>query len=153
MRQRLLIIPVLLLLFVPVLAQQPDPSLLTLDSIFTYRAKSLGPVQWQDDGSGYLALEPSKTKADFVDLVRYDALSGERTVKISAEKLVPAGAAEPLSIEEFSLTADGQRVLIFTNSARVWRSNTRGDFWVLDLRTNALRKLGGPDAKPSTLML
>jgi dipeptidyl-peptidase-4 len=152
MRQKLLIVPVFLLLLVPVLAQQADPSLLTLDSIFTYRTKSLGPVQWQDDGSGYLALEASKTKPNFVDLVRYDALSGERTVKVSAEKLVPAGASEPLSIEEFSLTADGQRVLIFTNSARVWRSNTRGDYWVLDLRTNALRKLGGPDAKPSTLM-
>ncbi|HKE57778.1 MAG TPA: DPP IV N-terminal domain-containing protein, partial [Pyrinomonadaceae bacterium] len=152
MRQRLLTIPVLLLLFVPVLAQQADPSLLTLDSIFTYRAKSLGPVQWEDNGSGYLALEASKIKPNSMDLVRYDALSGERTVKVSAEKLVPTGAAEPLSIEEFSLTADGQRVLIFTNSARVWRSNTRGDYWVLDLKTNALRKLGGPDAKPSTLM-
>src|SRR5215468_10735801 len=152
MRQKILLLPVLLLICVPVLAQQADPSLLTLDSIFTYRAKSLGPVQWQDDGSGYLALEASKSKPNFVDLIRYDALSGERTVKISADKLIPAGATEPLSIEEFSLTADGQRVLIFTNSARVWRSNTRGDYWVLDLKTNALRKLGGPDAKPSTLM-
>jgi dipeptidyl-peptidase-4 len=152
MRQKLLLIPVFLLLIVPVLAQQADPSLLTLDSIFSYRSKSLGPVQWQDDGSGYLALEPSKTKPNFVDLVRYDALNGERAVKVSAEKLLPAGATEPLSIEAFSITGDGQRVLIFTNSARVWRSNTRGDFWVLDLRTNALRKLGGPDAKPSSLM-
>ena len=85
-------------------------------------------------------------------MVRYNALTGERTVKVSAEKLTPSGAAEPLSVEEFSLTPDEQKILIFTNTARVWRSNTRGDYWVLDLKAGTLRKLGGADAKPSTLM-
>jgi dipeptidyl-peptidase 4 len=152
MKPRLRIIPVLLLLFIPVFAQQTDPSLLTVDSMFAYRTKSLGPVQWQGDGSGYLALEPSPTKKGFVDIVRYDVNTGDRTVKVAAEKLIPTGANEPLAIEEFSLTADEQKVLIFTNSARVWRSNTRGDFWVLDLKANSLRKLGGADAKPASLM-
>src|SRR5829696_788843 len=152
MRRRILVIPVFLLLLLPVFAQQPDPSLLTVDSLFTYRTRSLGPVQWQADGSGYLALEPSPGKKNFLDMVRYDVNTGARTVKVSAEKLTPAGAAEPLAIEEFSMTADEQKLLIFTNSARVWRSNTRGDYWVLDLKANSLRKLGGADAKPSTLM-
>src|SRR5215217_314712 len=118
MRRRLRIIPVFLLLILPVFAQQ-DPSLLTIDSLFTYRTKSLGPVQWQNDGSGYLALEPSPAKQGSVDIVRYDVNTGERTVKVSAEKLIPAGASEPLSVEEFSLTADEQKLLIFTNSERV----------------------------------
>jgi len=152
MRHKLLLIPVLFLLVLPVFAQQTDPSLLTVDSIFTYRTRSLGPVRWQEDGSGYIALEPSPTKNSAVDMVRYDALTGERTVKVSADKLTPSGAAEPLSVEEFSLTPDERKILIFTNTARVWRSNTRGDYWVLDLKTGALRKLGGADAKPSTLM-
>ena len=152
MRHKLLLIPVLFLLVIPVFAQQTDPSLLTVDSIFTYRTRSLGPVRWQEDGRGYIALEPSPTKNPAVDMVRYDALTGERTVKVSAEKLTPSGAAEPLSVEEFSLTPDEQKILIFTNSGRVWRSNTRGDYWVLDVKTGTLRKLGGADAKPSTLM-
>src|ERR1041384_7485610 len=151
MRHRILLIPILLLLLFPAFAQQ-DPSLLTPDSIFTYRTRSLGPVQWQTDGSGYLALEPSPTKKDSVDIVRYDASTGARTVKVSAEKLTPSGAAEPLSVEEFSMTPDEQKLLVFTNSARVWRSNTRGDYWVLDLQANTLRKLRGADAKPSSLM-
>src|SRR6478672_2612014 len=131
MRRQLLLIPLFLLLVVPALAQQGE--LLTVDSIFTYRTRSLGPVRWQDDGSGYLALEPSPTKTKFLDLVRYDAATGQRTVKVSAEKLTPAGATDPLLIEEFSTTGDEQKLLIFTNSERVWRSNTRGDYWVLDL--------------------
>jgi dipeptidyl-peptidase-4 len=151
MRQRFRIIPVFLLLILPVFAQQ-DPTLLTVDSLSNYRIKQLGPVQWQNDGSGYLALEPSPTRRGFVDIVRYDVNTGDRTVKVSAEKLTPSGASQPLSVEEFSLTADEQKLLVFTNSARVWRSNTRGDYWVLDLKTNSLRKLGGPEAKPSTLM-
>jgi dipeptidyl-peptidase 4 len=152
MRQRFLFVPVFLLLLVPVLAQQADPALLNVDSVFSYRTKSLGPVRWQEDGNGYLALEPSPTKKGFVDIVRYDATTGAREVKVSAEKLTPSGASAPLSVEEFSLTTDEQKLLIFTDSARVWRSNTRGDYWVLDLKANSLRKLGGPDAKPSTLM-
>ena len=152
MRRRLYVIPVLLLLLLPVYAQQSDPSLINLDSLFTYRIRPLGPVQWQTDGSGYLALEPSPAKRNFVDIVRYDVSTGERSVKVSAEKLTPIGAAEPLSVEEFSLTADEQKLLIFTNSQRVWRSNTRGDYWVLDLKANTLKKLGGADAKPSSLM-
>ena len=152
MRHKILLIPILLLIFVPAFAQQPDQSLLTVDSIFTYRTRPLGPVRWQDDGTGYLALEPSKTKKDAVDMVRYDAVSGERTIKVPAEKLVPTGAGEALGIEDFSMTADEQKLLIFTNTARVWRSNTRGDYWVLDLKTGVLRKLGGAEAKPSSLM-
>src|SRR6476620_2272615 len=124
-QQKILLIPVLLLLLVPVFAQQSDPSLLTVDTMLTFRPRSLGPVRWQDDGSGYLALEASATKSHAEEIISYDALSGARTVKVSAEKLTPAGASAPLNVEEFSLTPDEQKVLIFTNSARVWRSNTR----------------------------
>src|SRR5688572_20096641 len=136
---------------VQVQQQAVDPYILTVDSLFTYRTKSLGPVRWQNDGSGYFALEPSTTKSNFVDIVRYATTTGERTLFVSAEKLIPPSASNPLSVEEFDITEDGQKILIFTKSARVWRSNTRGDYWVFDLKTSSLRKLGG-EAKPSTLM-
>lgn len=152
MRRRLLIVPVILLVLVSAFAQQSDPTLLTVDSLFTYRTRPLGPVRWQENGSGYLALEPSPTKKNFADIVRYDATSGERSIKVAAEKLMPQGAKDPLAVEEFSMTSDEQKILIFTNSERVWRSNTRGDYWVLDLQAGSLRKLGGADAKPSSLM-
>jgi dipeptidyl-peptidase-4 len=146
----------LLLLTAPLRAQETrppaDPSLLTVDSIFTYRTKSLGPVRWTADGRGYLALEPSPTKKDFVDIVRYDVTTGNRTILVSAEKLTPTGASTPLLVEEFDLSQDEKTVLIFTNTQRVWRSNTRGDYWVLDLKSWSLWKLGGKEAKPSTLM-
>jgi len=42
-------------------------------------------------------------------------------------------------------------MLIFTNTVRVWRLHTRGDYWVLDIITGKLEQLGkGLD--PSSLM-
>ena len=55
-------------------------------------------------------------------------------------------------MENFTFSTDGQRVLLYTNSKRVWRQNTKGDYWVLEVATGKLRKLGGSEAKPSTLM-
>lgn len=133
-------------------ARQAQPELLTLDTIFTYQPRSLGPFQWQEDGSGYLMLEPSGSGKGGADIVRYDARTGAKSVLVSAEKLVPQGESTPLTVEQFDESADGQKLLVFTNSARVWRSNTRGDYWVLDLKSWRLSKLGGSEAKPSSLM-
>src|SRR5205085_6003087 len=99
----------------------------------TYSPELPGEVQWQADGSGYFMLEPSAVK-ERLDLVRYDAATGAKTVVVSADKLVPPGASSPLAIEQYDFSPDGQRLLIFANSERVWRSNTRGDYWVLDLK-------------------
>lgn len=154
MTRKSLFLSVIILLLVPFSSpgQQSDSSLLTVDTIFTFGSKSLGPVRWTSDGSGYLALEPSTDRPGAVDLVRYDALNGTRAVKVPASKLVPSGSTNPLLIEEFDFSPDEQKLLIFTDTARVWRSNTRGDYWVLDLNSWKLRKLGGEQAKPSTLM-
>jgi dipeptidyl-peptidase-4 len=77
--------------------------------------------------------------------------AGKDEVLVAAEKLVPAGAKEPLSIQGYDLSADRDVVLIYTNSAKVWRVNTRGDYWTFRRSTGALARLGG-DAKPATLM-
>ncbi len=132
-------------------AEQTGPGLLTLDTIFSYYPKSLGAVQWQEDGAGYIKLEPAASGAGATDLVRYDATSGTRSVVVPATKLVPAGASAPLEIDEFWLSPDARTLLVFTNSKKVWRSNSRGDYWLLDVASGTLKKLGG-DAKPSTLM-
>ena len=42
-------------------------------------------------------------------------------------------------------------MLIFTNTKKVWRENSRGDYWVVDVEDRKLRKIGG-DAPESTLM-
>ena len=68
-----------------------------------------------------------------------------------AASLIPPGEGSPLAVHDYALSKDRARLLIFTNSKRVWRQNTRGDYWVLDRASRELRKLGG-DAAPSSLM-
>ena len=65
--------------------------------------------------------------------------------------LIPEGDTTALSISNYEWSPDKNMLLIFTNTARVWRYNTSGDYWVLNLSTKKLMKLGG-DAPESSLM-
>ncbi|HKW56233.1 MAG TPA: DPP IV N-terminal domain-containing protein [Candidatus Acidoferrum sp.] len=115
-----------------------------------FRPKTFRGGEWFGDGSYYLALEPSTTK-DGTDIVRYRTATGDRDIFVPASRLIPEGEKSPLSVEGYSISPDGQLLLIFTNSQTVWRENTRGDYWLFNLKTGALRKLGG-DVPLSTLM-
>ncbi|MGH7607703.1 MAG: DPP IV N-terminal domain-containing protein, partial [Gemmatimonadales bacterium] len=135
----------------------PDSARLTVDRIYAgseFRSASLGPFAWLDDGSAYTTLEEPGDDRPGQDIVRHDARSGTRTILVPAARLVPAGDSVPLDIEDYSWSADGTRLLVFTNSERVWRTNTRGDYWVLELATGKLQRLGGTaeESAPSTLM-
>ncbi len=147
-------IPLVLLLALvaamPAHGQTPDPARLTIDRIYAspeFYARGFGPARWLADGSGYTTLERSATPGG-MDIVRYDPASGSRDVMVPASRLVPTGSPTPLQIEDYHWSADGSRLLIFTNTRRVWRQNTRGDYWVLDLESNRLQQLGegGPAA-------
>ncbi len=142
------------------LAQRParatsDSNRLTVDRIFAsaeFRGASFGPFAWLPDGMSYTTLERSAdSSAGSRDLVRYDVETGGRTILVPAARLVPPGDSQPLEVEEYSWSLDGRRLLIFTNSEQVWRTNTRGDYWVLDLSGWSLKKLGGT-GPASTLM-
>ena len=96
---------------------------------------------WLDGGS-YTRLAPSASIQGAKDIVRCDALSGEQSVLVAASDLVPGANADPLAIEAFELSEDKGRVLVYTNSRKVWRRNTRGDYFTLDLATKELRRIG-----------
>jgi dipeptidyl-peptidase-4 len=135
--------------------QPTDSSRLTLGRIFDsdeFDLEPLGGVRWLPGEPAYARLEADSSAPGARALIRYDAASGARTVWVPAARLVPAGDSVPLAIEGYSLSPDRKRLLLFTNSRRVWRQNTRGDFWTLDLASWQLRKLGGPDAPASSLM-
>ncbi|HSU50647.1 MAG TPA: DPP IV N-terminal domain-containing protein, partial [Segetibacter sp.] len=126
------------------IAQTQKKSLLTLEDIYsnrTYSQKGFGPVRWMKDNKGYSTLE-ANNEFGGKDIVRYDAVSGDRNVLVSAEKLIPADRKEPLVIADYQWSKDDSKLLIFTNTRRVWRYNTRGDYWLLNLKTGKLQQLG-----------
>jgi dipeptidyl-peptidase-4 len=130
-----------------------DSSRLTLERIFgtgEFRARGAGSLRWTTDGKGYTTLERA-SGGEGLDLVRYDVATGKREVIVAASRLVVPGG-EAIDIEDYQFSADAKRLLIYTNGQRVWRENTRGDYWVLDVAGGPPRKLGGASAAPSTLM-
>ena len=144
-----------LLLVTSTQAQQRDTAATLhaqIDRIFRDRAYSVpqfGPARWLPDGSAYAVVENARGGGS--EIARYDAATGARTVLVRLAQLVPRGTKEPLDIDDYAWSSDGQRLLIFTNTRRVWRQDTRGDYWVLDIASGSLKKLGG-SAPESSLM-
>ena len=83
--------------------------------------------------------------------MRYDCTTGARSIVLGLQQLRPEGAEKPIRIENYRFEQGERRLLIFTNGKRVWRSNTRGDYWVADLEARTLKQLGR-GAPPSSLM-
>lgn len=103
-----------------------------------------GKTHWAADGYQYYRGDAS----GIVELDTRDA--NKKTVLVSTEMLTPPGKS-PLKVANFILSDDGQKVLIFTNTQRVWRYNTRGDYWVYDLTAKTLKQLG--TARPASSLM
>ncbi|HKP31678.1 MAG TPA: DPP IV N-terminal domain-containing protein, partial [Chitinophagaceae bacterium] len=94
-----------------------------------------GGMQWFKDGTSYSRVEEGQ-------IVKYVLPSNTKTVIVSKDKLIPKGQTAALPIRSFVFSEDGQKVLIFANSKKVWRYQTRGDYWLLNLSNNSLYQIG-----------
>lgn len=92
-------------------------------------------LQWAPDGNAYWVAEEG-------GIVQIDFASKQKTMVATTAQLTPSGAGKPLEVKEFKCTDDGKKILIFTNTQRVWRYETRGDYWVLHRESGKLRQLG-----------
>jgi len=111
---------------------------------FTTFAQFNRGIQWTSDGNSYLRLENST-------IVQYGMPDLDKKTVVTATQLTPVGKTEPLTVRSYAFTDNGRKVLIYTNTQRVWRYDTRGDYWVLDLDKNTLTQLG-KDRPESSLM-
>lgn len=105
---------------------------------------ALCQFKWTENGEAYYALHDNNIlllKADVPDT----------TIVVSSDLLIPNNAENPLQIQTFTIFDKGNKVLIFTNTKRVWRYETKGDYYILDIKTKELRQLGN-DLNPSSLM-
>ncbi|WP_374950261.1 S9 family peptidase [Mucilaginibacter sp.] len=105
--------------------------------IFTHSAvkAQIPSTHWAKDGYQYYKVQ----SGEIVVLDARDA--NKKTILLSKAQLTPEGG-KPLIPRNFYLAADGQKVLVYTNSKKVWRYNTRGDYWVYDFTAKSLTKIG-----------
>ncbi|RHW78043.1 S9 family peptidase [Colwellia sp. RSH04] len=131
-------------------------SQLSLESIYkdkTFKSEKIGQIRWLSDGSGYLSVEQNlQAKGHGKSIVQYNPTTLEATILVSAEQLTPDGQDKALSIDDYRFSDDRSKLLIYTNSKKVWRSNSRGDYWLFDINQNQLTQLGGEHGNSSQLM-
>ncbi len=89
----------------------------------------------------------AKNDSHSYDVVRVDLLTGKHDIvldaqTLEAQALVLSGSRSSIKIEGLQFSADETKVLIYTNSQKVWRQKTRGDYWVFDLQTKMLTNVG-----------
>lgn len=92
-------------------------------------------IKWSTTSDSYL-------KIDQGELVETLLPSNEKKIIVSKQQLTPSSETKPLSISSYSFSNDQNQVLIFTNTKRVWRINSKGDYWVFNKKNNSLKKLG-----------
>ena len=105
------------------------------------RTKGVGAMNWMKDGERYSRLEPNKEEGG-MDVVAYRAKDNAREVIIPSAMFTDKSTGKKIAMGRISWSDDNDKVLIYNNTQRVWRYDTRGDYWVLSLHDGNLRQLG-----------
>ncbi len=91
--------------------------------------------KWSKDGTALLQVEDGA-------IIKNQLPGNEKTILITTDQLTPAGQTHPLKIKSFQYSDDESKMLIFTNAQKVWRLETRGDYWVYDFKLKTLKQIG-----------
>lgn len=94
-----------------------------------------GAIKWAKNGNGYYRIENG-------ELGLYTLPQHTKTVIVTQKQLTPEGQSTQINGRNYSFSNDEKKVLFFTNTKKVWRLQTRGDYWVFDTNTGKLTKLG-----------
>ncbi len=118
---------------------------LFLSFIFlTLAAQPPQGITWAPKGNGYYAIDAG-------EIFFTDLNSSKRTKVITKKQLTPVGSEKAINPRNYFFSADETKLLIYTNSKKVWRYDTRGDYWILDLNTNQIKQLG--KGKPASSLM
>src|SRR5665811_1953298 len=88
-------------------------------------------VKWSKDGNSYSDVKDG-------NIIMVSLPGNKETIIVPKEKLVPAGRTDTLAIRAYFFSDDNQKILIYTNSKKVWRYDTRGDYWIYNIQTASL---------------
>ncbi|VFA40781.1 S9 family peptidase [Chryseobacterium indologenes] len=93
-------------------------------------------MQWTPDGNAFYSF--TKKGVQIVDVLH----PGTEQTLLNSNELIPSGSSEPLQVQSFQISPANKNLLLFTNTKKVWRDNTRGDYWIFDKNTKKLTQLG-----------
>ncbi|WP_316842555.1 S9 family peptidase [Pedobacter gandavensis] len=118
--------------------------LLILGSYGQSIAQQKSDLRWAKDGNAYYQIKES-------GIVAISLPKNEEKIILDPSFLYANANKGIGAIKDFEISADGTKILLYTNSKKVWRYETRGDYFVADLKTKELIKIG-KDRPASSLM-
>jgi dipeptidyl-peptidase-4 len=92
-------------------------------------------LKWSKDGNSYFDIKDGS-------IISVTLPGSKEIIVVPKEKFVPAGRKDTLAFRVYFFSGDNQKVLIYTNSKKVWRYNTRGDYWIYNMQTGSLLQVG-----------
>jgi len=101
-------------------------------------------LKWSKDGNVFYQLEKN-------ELVLYQLPTEGKSIVLTNQDLIPKGENSPLALTDFYFSPDEKKILLYANAQRVWRINTKGEYWLYDLATKTLKQLG-KSVPPASLM-
>jgi dipeptidyl-peptidase-4 len=103
-------------------------------SVFAQKDIDLNDLKWLPNSHSFWVNKES-------NVVVYDVDKQDKeTTILSKEQLAASGFTG--EIEQLVWNDNKTKVLVYTNSKKVWRDNTKGDYWYFDLATGKGKQLG-----------
>lgn len=142
-----IVLLLLVLWSAPAAAQPADAPDFTLRTI--HASEDLSPERfqggrWADSGPVIRYIEPDDS-TDATHLISYNLEADARTRLIDGANLYADDVGRLIEIEDYTYSDDGSKVLLYTDSERVWRYNTKGFYYVYDLETQELTPIASRD--------
>jgi len=127
----------------PSAAQQETDSRLRLTLEDIHSSSTFTPIEfeeahWAEEGPVVFYIE-SDPGTGATHLVSYDLETDEQTRLIDGSNLRAEDVDRLIRIEEFEYSPDLSQVLIYTDSERVWRHNTKGYYYIYDIPSKTLK--------------
>jgi dipeptidyl-peptidase-4 len=102
---------------------------------FSGSAQLVSKLPWSRDGNSFYVTDAGA-------ILEFSLTDRSQHTLVSQKRLIPSGGKDPLDISNFSFSSDYKKILIYTHSKKVWRYETRGDYWLYNMADSSLKQLG-----------
>ena len=86
-------------------------------------------VVWNEEETGYYSIKENN--------IMLISTEGEKD-----QLILSSSEVGDIKIESFLFSQNKNKILLYTKSVKVWRYNTKGDYWVYDFKTKQGNKIG-----------
>jgi len=130
------------------LFSQEEKPVLTIQELFgtgKFFARGFQAGQWSDAGPivTYIKRDDSTR---VTNIMSYNLEDDETSIILDGEKLFAADVDKKIDIQGYEYDERMSKVLIYTDSAPVWRRNTKGFYYIFDVEDETLKPIGTREA-------